>query len=96
MRHGLEGIVTAHGESRPPTEADLEEIFLASHSLKGTAPSFEAWDAAHDSGTLSELVRGWTKETLPPAEELARAGELVDRIALECAAVAERIDAEGQ
>lgn len=93
MRRGLEGIVEAAERSSAPSASDLEELFLASHSLKGTAPAFDALDLAHDSAQLSELARQWTTDEVPAAAELERAGELLERVAAGCAEAAARIDA---
>lgn len=93
MRHGLEGIVAAAGRGSAPDGADLEELFLASHSLKGTAPLFDALDLAHDSAELSELARRWTPDEVPDPEELQRAGELLGRVTSGCTEAVARIDA---
>lgn len=91
MRGGLEGIVAAAERGAPPGASDLEELFLASHSLKGTAPAFDALDLAHDSGALSELARHWSPAEVPSSEELGRAGELLEKVARGCREAAARL-----
>lgn len=96
MRGGLEGIVAAADRGAPPDAADLEELFLASHSLKGTAPAFDALDLAHDSGALSELARHWNPAEVPAPDQLARAGELLEKVACGCREAAARVEAAGE
>lgn len=57
MQRGLDGIAADVTAGRPPSPTDLEDLFLASHSLKGTAPGFGAVDLAHHAAQLSALAQ---------------------------------------
>ena len=56
MRRGLNGVAEDVAAGRPPAAHYVEDLFLASHSLKGTAPSVGAEDVGWEAGELSEHV----------------------------------------
>lgn len=93
MRRGLDGVAAAVAAGVPPGEDHLEELFLASHSLKGTAPGFGALDLGTDAGTLSAIAQSWGPEAPPSPEGLERARYLIDRIEAACREVIARTDA---
>lgn len=93
LRRGLDGVASDVAAGRGPSPEDLEDLFLASHSLKGTAPGFGALTLGADAAALSDLVQEWGPDAPPAAPALARARELVDRVAAGCDEVIARVDA---
>jgi chemotaxis protein histidine kinase CheA len=94
LTRGLDGVNDCVAADRPPREDDLEELFLASHSLKGTAPGFGAEELGWLADCLCRLVKEWTPEALPTPDELARARDLLSQIEHECSEAVARADAE--
>ncbi len=94
MMRGLEGVAASVAAGQPPEAADLEELFLASHSLKGTAPGFGAEDLGWVADRLCRLVKPWSPETPPDSAQLEQARAFLDEIAREAGAVVERADQE--
>ena len=86
MHRGLEGVEADVREGRPPSAHCVEDLFLAAHSLKGTAPSVGAVDVGWEAGELSEIARDWTPETPPDAEQLGRARSALSRVERACEA----------
>lgn len=94
LTRGLDGVEDCVAAGRPPREEDLEELFLASHSLKGTAPGFGAEELGWISDCLCRLVKEWTPEAPPGSDGLAQAREFLTQIEHECREAVARADAE--
>ena len=94
MRRGLDGIAADVAAGRGPTPDHLEDLFLAAHSLKGTAPGIGAEDLGWEAGKLSDLAREWSTDAPPPDEALARARDLLQRVERACADVRGRMDGD--
>lgn len=95
LHRGLDGVEECLSAGHPPREEDLEELFLASHSLKGTAPGFGAEELGWLADCLCRLVKEWTPKAPPAPEALERARELLSQIEHECREAVARADAEG-
>lgn len=94
LARGLEGVSTSVAEGTPPRPEDLEELFLASHSLKGTAPGFGAEDLGWIADRLCRLVKAWAPESPPDDAQLEQATEFLAEIGREAVAVVARADLE--
>lgn len=86
MRRGLEGVEADVREGRPPAAHCVEDLFLAAHSLKGTAPSVGAVDVGWEAGELSEVTKEWGPENPPDASALERARSALGRVERACEA----------
>lgn len=75
LRACLEGISRGSG-------GEIVEIFFrTAHSLKGTAPSFGAYDLTDPAAELTEMGRRWSTQGTGPSEgELARARVVLARL----------------
>lgn len=94
LNRGLDGVAESIAADRPLREEDLEELFLASHSLKGTAPGFGAEELGWLAEGLCRLVKEWTPDAPPAPDQMERARELLDQIEGECREAVARADAE--
>ncbi len=94
LNRGLDGVADCLAAGRPLREGDLEELFLASHSLKGTAPGFGAEELGWLADCLCRLVKEWSPEAPPAPDQMERARELLDQIEGECRDAVARADAE--
>ncbi|MBT8403606.1 MAG: Hpt domain-containing protein [Gemmatimonadetes bacterium] len=86
MRRGLERVEADLREGRPPAAHGVEDLFLAAHSLKGTAPSVGAVDVGWESGRLSETAEDWSPENPPDPDQLTRARSALSRVEQACEA----------
>ena len=86
MHRGLEGVEADVGAGRSPAAHYVEDLFLAAHSLKGTAPSVGAVDVGWEAGELSEVAREWGPESSPSQDELERARSALRRVERACEA----------
>lgn len=96
LRQGLDGVDSDVAAGRPPSPDHLETLFLAAHSLKGTAPGFGAEELGRTAGELSLLARAWSSETVPDPAQLAQARDLLARVARGCDDITARTDADAQ
>jgi chemotaxis protein histidine kinase CheA len=94
LTRGLDGVEECVSAGRPLREGDLEELFLASHSLKGTAPGFGAEELGWIADCLCRLVKDWTPEAPPSTDRLVQAREFLAQIEHECSEAIARADAE--
>lgn len=94
MERGLDGIASDVAVGRGPSPADLEDLFLASHSLKGTGLGFGAEELGRHAGELSHLAREWSSDQPPTPDQITEARQLLERIRAECDEVIARADAE--
>lgn len=89
MRGGLAAAGAAAERETPPDSAPLEALFLAAHSLKGTAPTFDEFELAHAAAELADLARRWSEAGAVAPDEHARADRLLEQIATECRRIVE-------
>ena len=94
LTRGLDGVADCIAADRLPRPDDLEELFLASHSLKGTAPGFGAEELGWLADCLCRLVKEWAPEAPPTTEQMDRARDLMRQIEGECREAVARADAE--
>lgn len=89
----LEHLRAAFERLRAGYEAEAAEIFYrTAHSLKGTAPSFDAQELSEPAAALSALGRLWSEAAAVEAAELAAAAAALER--LEAAIAAYTADPE--
>jgi HPt (histidine-containing phosphotransfer) domain-containing protein len=72
--------------------AAVELFYRTAHSLKGTAPSFDADELVEPAASLADIGLSWYEGAAPSADEIAAAQTVLEQLSEAVQSYAERME----